>query len=243
VGPAITRVDNGHLPREKPLRGRDYFSIFGTFKVARTCDRTPGEPGIFPLDAQVNLPERCDSYVLQEWMTVFEVEPPFQERASWFAQLFDLDAAESVLMEVAKEAPQDYESFYTQRPVPPEDTEGALLVVSVDGKGFPMIKEEAVKLKAKLGTGEKRQLRKSVRQTLAKVITFLHNHRRWMPYDAYLAAGGGAAPGSHRRASLPRLFVRLAGGTQLASRTAGVARGVPAGGHGRDCRRRGAGLL
>jgi hypothetical protein len=31
--------------------------------------------------------------------------------------------------------------------------------------------------------------RKSVRETLAKVITFFHNHRRWMPYDAYLAAG------------------------------------------------------
>jgi hypothetical protein len=35
----------------------------------------------------------------------------------------------------------------------------------------------------------KRRLRKSLRETLAKVITFLHNHRRWMPYDAYLAAG------------------------------------------------------
>ena len=35
----------------------------------------------------------------------------------------------------------------------------------------------------------KRRLRQSVRQTLAKVITCLHNHRRWMPYDAYLAAG------------------------------------------------------
>jgi hypothetical protein len=44
--------------------------------------------------------------------------------------------------------------------VPEEDTEGALLVVSFDGKGVPMIKEEAVKLKAKLGTGEKRQKKK-----------------------------------------------------------------------------------
>jgi hypothetical protein len=35
----------------------------------------------------------------------------------------------------------------------------------------------------------KRQLRKSVRATLAHVITCFHNHRRWMPYDAYLAAG------------------------------------------------------
>jgi hypothetical protein len=35
----------------------------------------------------------------------------------------------------------------------------------------------------------KQRLRKSVRETLAKVIPFFHNHRRWMPYDAYLAAG------------------------------------------------------
>jgi hypothetical protein len=160
VGPAITQADGEMLPREKLLRGRDYFSIFGKFKVARTCYRTPGEPGLFPLDAQVNLPERCYSYFLQEWMTVFAVEHPFKESASFFAQLFDLDIAESVLMEVAKEAPQDYEAFYAQRPLSAEDTEGALLVVSFDGKGVPMIKEEAAKLKAKLGTGEKRQKKK-----------------------------------------------------------------------------------
>jgi hypothetical protein len=160
VGPAITQADGEMLPREKLLRGRDYFSIFGKFKVARTCYRTPGEPGLFPLDAQVNLPERCYSYFLQEWMTVFAVEHPFKESAGFFAQLFDLDIAESVLMEVAKEAPQDYEVFYAQRPLSAEDTEGALLVVSFDGKGVPMIKEEAAKLKAKLGTGEKRQKKK-----------------------------------------------------------------------------------
>jgi len=160
VGPAVTRADGMLLPREQTLRGRDYFSIFGKFKVARTCYRAPGETGIVPLDAQVNLPQRCYSSCLQEWMTVFEVEHPFQERASWFAQLFDLEVAESVLMEVAKEAPADYEGFSAQRPVPPEDTEGELLVVSFDGKGVPMLKAEAVKLKAKLGTGEKRQKKK-----------------------------------------------------------------------------------
>src|SRR6266705_2534701 len=160
VGPAVTRADGMLLPREQKLRGRDYFSIFGKFKVARTCYRVPGEPGIFQLDAQVNLPERCYSYFLQEWMTVFEVEHPFKESTGFFAQLFDLEVAESVLMEVAKEAPQDYKDFYAQRPLSPEDTAGELLVVSFDGKGVPMIKEEAAKLKAKLGTGEKRQKKK-----------------------------------------------------------------------------------
>ena len=160
VGPAITRADGAILPRQTQLRGRDYFSIFGKFKVARTCYRTPGEPGIFPLDAQVNLPERCYSYFLQEWMTWFEVEHPFQESTGLFEQLFDLDVAESVLMEVAQEASEDYESFYAQRPVPPAERAGEFLVVSFDGKGVPMLKEEAVKLKAKLGTGEKRQKKK-----------------------------------------------------------------------------------
>jgi len=160
VGPTVTRADGAVLPREQTLRGRDYFSLFGKFAVPRTCYRTPGAPGIFPLDAQVNLPARCYSYFLQEWMTMFAVEHPFQESAGFFAQLFGLEVAESVLMTVAQEAPQDYEAFYAQRPVPPEESAGELLVVSFDGKGVPMIKEEAVKLKAKLGTGEKRQRKK-----------------------------------------------------------------------------------
>ncbi len=57
VGPAVTQADGVFLPREQKLRGRDDFSLFGTFAVPRTCDRTPGKPGIFPLDAQVNLPD------------------------------------------------------------------------------------------------------------------------------------------------------------------------------------------
>jgi hypothetical protein len=45
--------------------------------------------------------------------------------------------------------------------VPHEETQGEFLVVSFDGKGVPMLKAEATKLKAKLGTGEKRQKKKA----------------------------------------------------------------------------------
>ena len=60
-----------------------------------------------PLDAQGNCPERGSSYVLQEWMTWFAVEPPCQASAGLCEQLFDLEVAERVLMAVAKEAPPD----------------------------------------------------------------------------------------------------------------------------------------
>jgi hypothetical protein len=41
----------------------------------------------------------------------------------------------------------------------------------------------------------KPRLRQAVRETLANVITCFHNHRRWRPYDAYLAAGLPVATG------------------------------------------------
>ena len=90
-------------------------------------------------------------------MTLFAVEHPVKDSAGWFAQLLDLEVAESILMAVAQEAPADEESFSVQRPVPLADTAGALLVVRVDGRGVPMIKAEAVKLTATWGTGETRQ--------------------------------------------------------------------------------------
>jgi len=121
MGAAITRADGVILPREQKLRGRDYFCRFGTFDGARTATARQGSR-IFPLDEQVNLPERCYSYFLHEWRTLFDVEHPFKKAQACSSSFFDRDVAESVLMAVAKEAPQDYEACYAQRPVPPEAT-------------------------------------------------------------------------------------------------------------------------
>jgi hypothetical protein len=148
------------LPREGKLRAREYFCIFGKFDVPRTCYRALGEPGIFPLAEQVNMPQRCYSYFVQEWMSLFAFEHPFKESAGWFDGLFDLEVAQSVLIDVAKEAHKDYEAFYTQQAAPSQESEGEIMVVSVDGKGVPMIKAETAKLQAKLGKGEKRQKKK-----------------------------------------------------------------------------------
>jgi hypothetical protein len=111
VGPGITQADGGVLPREPKRRRRDYCSRCGTFAVARTCDRTPGAPGSLPLDAQITLPARCDSYLLQAGMTGFAVEHPVTESADFLAQLVALEVAASVLMEVAQEASEDDEGF------------------------------------------------------------------------------------------------------------------------------------
>jgi hypothetical protein len=58
---------------------------------------------------------------------VFAVEHPSKGRAGFFAHLFDLEVAESILMEVAKETPEDDEGFCAQRPIPPEALEDEIL--------------------------------------------------------------------------------------------------------------------
>jgi hypothetical protein len=159
VGPSVSRENGLVLERESKLRERDYFSVFGKFDVPRTCYRAPREESVFPLDEQVNLPARCYSYFLQEWMTLFAVEQPFRETGTLFQDLFHLDIAESVVIQVSLEAQDNYDEFYEARTSPPGSPE-QILAVGFDGKGVPMIKEEAVKLKAKLGSGEKRQRKK-----------------------------------------------------------------------------------
>ena len=196
VGAAITRSDGVLRTREKPLRGRDDFSRFGKFAGARTCYRTAGEPGIFPLDAPVNRPARGSSYFLHEWLTGCAVEPPCKESAGCFAPLFALEVAESVLMEGAQEVPEDEEGFYAQPPGPREATTGALLVVSVDGTGVPRLKAAAVTLTATWGTGEKRQQKTAA---LVGVSSTLEAKPRWPEARAALLVAPQAARARRRR--------------------------------------------
>jgi len=135
VGSSIERSDGKALGRQSSLSNRDYFSVFGKLPVPRTCYRTPGETGVFPLDREVNMPERCYSYFLQEWMNVFNVEHPFAEGQNLIKRFFSHALSQTAMQNVANDAHEDYDSFYEQKA--PAQSEGELLVVSFDGKGVP----------------------------------------------------------------------------------------------------------
>jgi hypothetical protein len=65
--------------KAKGLCGRKYLSVFGQVAVPRTVYRAYACPGVMPLDAQADLPERCYSYLLQEWMDHLSIREPFKE--------------------------------------------------------------------------------------------------------------------------------------------------------------------
>ena len=160
VGPEIQLENDRVLKKESQLKPRDYFSIFGKFKVPRSSYRLEGHWSVMPLDAQADLPQRCYSYFLQELMDFISIRDSFDEAALSLKKFFGLDIRSSRFEVIVEDTHTSYDEFYEAKPVPSAQSEGQIQVLSFDGKGVPMIKREAAKLKARLGKGEKRQKKK-----------------------------------------------------------------------------------
>jgi hypothetical protein len=101
-----------------------------------------------PIDARMSLPEAHWSYLLQEFSQLFCVDQAFglaaQNMASVFGGAFSVDTLESVNAQMG----QDAERFLSDLPTPPAKEEGEVLVLSSDGKGVPLVREDAAKVPA-----------------------------------------------------------------------------------------------
>jgi hypothetical protein len=162
VGEELTLPNGTVATKTVGLRGRDYFSVFGKFKVPRTAYQRVGRASVMPLDAQADLPERCYSYLLQEWMDHLSIRESFTESEGTLATLLGLNVSASRLEVVNRDSVSqtEYETCYAEKTPPSAEQEGTMQVLGFDGKGVPVIKAEAATLKARLGKGEKRQKKK-----------------------------------------------------------------------------------
>lgn len=70
IGPTLATED-GSVLRYRRTSPRKYLAIFGEVEIQRAYYLRDGGRGIFPLEAQLNLPKRMYSYLLQKWMTLW----------------------------------------------------------------------------------------------------------------------------------------------------------------------------
>ncbi len=162
VGEQLTFPNGTVATKSEVLCGRAYFSVFGKFTVPRTAYQRYGRASVMPLDAQADLPERCYSYVLQDWMDHLSIRDAFKESEVTLAKLLGVHVSAS-RFEVVNQGSitrTGYEQFYAENVSPSPEQEGTVQVLQFDGKGVPMMKKEAAKLKARPGKGEKRQKKK-----------------------------------------------------------------------------------
>lgn len=159
VGKTIT-TDDGRVLKRYRIRKRDYISIYGKIPVERWYYWSHGNSSVFPLDKELNLPERAFSYHLQEMLARNGADLTYENSLERIEELFGVKLSPRSMMEVLEDASRHNDGFRDNQPPPPNKNEGEILVVSADGKGIPIRKDKPVEKKARLKKGEKNQKKK-----------------------------------------------------------------------------------
>jgi hypothetical protein len=145
VGPTVTVAGDSpteadqELPRLEATRTRPYLSIFGEISIERTCyghDRVEA----VPLDAQLHLPQRQYSYLLQQWLGTFVVDDAHAESIRKLGTILGVEIAVKASEDLNREQACDVEPFQNDLPVPEPTEEGPILVVTADCKGVPLVR-------------------------------------------------------------------------------------------------------
>jgi hypothetical protein len=146
VGPTLTIAGDSptdhdrKLPRLDQPRTRPYLSIFDEIDIERTCygyDRVEAAP----LDAQLHLPQRQYSYLLQQWLGSFVVDDAHAEAIRKLGTILGLEITVRASEDLNREQASDVEVFQDRLPIPEAADEGPLLVVTADCKGVPLVRK------------------------------------------------------------------------------------------------------
>ena len=142
------------------IKTKNYLSLFGNVPVNRTIYWKKRHQTIAPLDKQCNLPASSYSYLVQDMLNSLSLNTPFTESKEHYKKFFNQTIHVRQIEEMTSFVIEDYDTYYQEKEIPDSSSEGEIQVISYDGKGVPMIKKEAAKIKARLNKGEKRQKKK-----------------------------------------------------------------------------------
>jgi hypothetical protein len=128
------------LRRLEKVHERRYVSIFGELTISRQVygSRETQKLEVIPLDARLGLPAGDYSNLLQQWDQSFCVRNSYEESRSSMEGILGLKQSVQALEHMNQQMAPSVEGFRQQRPAPPAEEEGAILVFTADGKGVPM---------------------------------------------------------------------------------------------------------
>lgn len=150
LGDSVTTVEDTVLYRSDTIVTRPVRTIFGehSFQAYVYAQGSKRKIDLRPIDARLNLPEGKASYLLQEFSQLFCVEKAFGVGARQFETVFGQKLSVDVLEEINRDMGRQAEQFLDVLPKPPVKEEGKILVASADGKGVPLVKEDAAQVPA-----------------------------------------------------------------------------------------------
>jgi len=133
---------------------RGLMTPFGRVSVERSGYSAPGCSSLYPLDAELNLPNDSFSHGVRERVAREAAKNSFEETVEAIQRTSGARLGKRQAEKLALDAARDFDEFYATRgqysPTEQEES-GSLLVLSVDGKGISMRPEglrEATRRKA-----------------------------------------------------------------------------------------------
>jgi hypothetical protein len=155
LGETVSHVDDeqqhtlsrSEQPQDRPLR-----TIFGEHQFAAYVYRQGRHPhtpiALRPVDLRLGIQPDRYSPLLQEFTMLFCLEQAFAPAAQAFERMFRQRLSVDTLERVSGRLGSAAGEFLDNLAVPPADEEGELLVQTSDGKGVPMVQEDAERLKS-----------------------------------------------------------------------------------------------
>jgi len=141
----------GQVHPHKRMNTRGLMTIFGEVSVKRQGHGGIGIEGLHPLDAELNLPEELYSHTLSKRVAEAAAKESFEEVMTEITQHTGVEIPKRQVEELTERAAQDFEAFYEQRNMglsdglsdtPKSKSTGDILVITVDGKGVPMLNRD-----------------------------------------------------------------------------------------------------
>lgn len=170
------------VERDRPrIHERELGSMFGGVDVKRLGYRADGVDSLHPLDAELNLPAESYSFGVRRLAAVEASKVSFDETVASLKQHTGTPVPKRQVEQLVVRAAQDFDRFYEERRGREGEKSADILVLTADGKGVVMWRQdlrEATRKKAqrrrrKLGQrltkGEKKNAKRMA--TVAAVYT------------------------------------------------------------------------
>jgi hypothetical protein len=162
VGDGIIGAD-GIMRTHKKVRKRFLICVFGKIVIERLGYGARGHSIIFPKDAILNLPAESYSHGIRKIVAQEAAKNSYDEVVLSVKQITGVSLPKKTAEMLAHKAAMDFDAFYAKKDAPKTQQDPTLLILTTDGKGVVMRKEdlrEATRKKAE-STKHKLQKRKS----------------------------------------------------------------------------------
>jgi hypothetical protein len=161
--PAVEGAD-GVLRGQVRERTRGLMTLFGEVEVERLSYGARGAESLAPMDAELNLPVESFSLGVRKRVAIEAARGSYDDVVEHLAMTTGAKIAKRQVEQLAIRSAVDFESFYAMRQLravgePPATPAGPeLLVISTDGKGVVMRKEDLRPETRKAAEREQRKL-------------------------------------------------------------------------------------